>query len=384
MKHHLRTVATPAAVIDLSRLKQNTQRMAERAHILGVQLRPHVKTHKCVEAARFQAEGHFGGIAVSTLAEADFFGQNGFQDITFAVPLAPGRAPLAGRVAARLQKLNLLVDHPTAVLAIGDEASRRGQTICVLIKVDCGYHRAGLLPDDPLLLQLAQQIHKHPNLKLQGVLAHGGHSYDCIGVEAIRVVAEQERSMTVDAAERLRKANLPCPTVSIGSTPTMAVVEDLTGITEIRPGNYALFDHFQADIGSCSQDDIALSVISEVIGVYPERNTLLLDAGALALSKDPGATHVGKTPGFGRLCTLDGEALDGLTLSSLSQEHGKVNGADVSRFAIGDRLRIWPHHSCLVTALHDTLHIEQNGEFVDTWQPVRGWSILADDLELPG
>jgi len=375
MTHHLRTVPTPAAVIDLERLKQNTRKMAARAHRLGVQLRPHVKTHKCVEAAQLQAEGHFGGLAVSTLAEADFFGQRGFDDITFAVPLAPGRAPLAAQVAARLRQLNLVVDHPTAVDAIGEEARRRGQTLSLLIKVDCGYHRAGLLPDDPNLVRLAQQIHSHTHLNLLGVLAHGGHSYECVGVQAIRVVAEQERNMAVNAAAHLRNANLPCPTVSVGSTPTMAVVEDLTGITEIRPGNYALFDHFQADIGSCTPEDIALSVISEVIGVYPERSTLLLDAGALALSKDPGATHVGKTPGFGRLCTLDGHPLEGLTLTDLSQEHGKVKGSDVSRFTIGDRLRILPHHSCLVTALHETLYVEQEGAIVDTWQPVRGWSI---------
>jgi D-serine deaminase-like pyridoxal phosphate-dependent protein len=56
---------TPCAIVDLGVLQRNAVRMAERAHRLEVRLRPHVKTHKCVEAARLQVAGHFGGITVS-------------------------------------------------------------------------------------------------------------------------------------------------------------------------------------------------------------------------------------------------------------------------------------------------------------------------------
>ena len=112
----------------------------------------------------------------------------------------------------------------------------------VFIKIDCGYHRAGISPADKRLLPLARLIHAHPNLHFQGVLTHGGHSYDCKGLDAIRQVAEQERSLIVEAAERSVPDGLPVHVVSVGSTPTMVAVEDLSGVTEMRPGNYALFD----------------------------------------------------------------------------------------------------------------------------------------------
>jgi D-serine deaminase-like pyridoxal phosphate-dependent protein len=150
----------------------------------------------------------------------------------------------------------------------------------------------------------------------------------------------------------------------------------LSGVTELRPGNYALFDVFQARIGSCSTSDVALSVLSEVIGVYPERNAVLIDAGALALSKDPGATHVAENSGFGVICDLDLRPIPGLALLGLSQEHGKVlieEGFSGELPKVGDRVRILPNHSCLVTALHPSLHVVDSGALVDEWRPVRGW-----------
>jgi D-serine deaminase-like pyridoxal phosphate-dependent protein len=147
-------------------------------------------------------------------------------------------------------------------------------------------------------------------------------------------------------------------------------------VTELRPGNYALFDLFQASIGSCSTQDIALSVLTEVIGVYPERAQILVDAGALAMSKDPGATHVPGVSGFGQVCDIDGVWLEGLSLIGLSQEHGKIHIGESftnKNLQVGDRLRILPNHSCLVTALHDPLYVLDGGEITAEWRPVRGW-----------
>jgi D-serine deaminase-like pyridoxal phosphate-dependent protein len=367
---------TPCVVIDRARLLRNTQRMSERATRLGVHLRPHVKTHKCLEAARHQVAGHFGGITVSTLAEAEHFAAGGFDDITYAVPLAPGRARRAVDFSLRCPQFQVLVDHGDSVDALVAEARRMGASIGVLVKVDCGYHRAGLLPEDPELVALARRIHEAQSLRFMGVLAHGGHSYDCVGVDAIKRVAEEERRETVRAAETLRAAGLPVEVVSVGSTPTASVVEDLTGVTELRPGNYAVFDMFQASIGSCDTDDVALSVLSEVIGVYPERGMLLIDAGALAMSKDPGATHARGSDGFGLVCSLDGTPILGLSLVGLSQEHGKLVASPEFRGdlpGIGSRVRILPNHSCLVAALHTPLYVLEGDRVVDEWVPARGW-----------
>ena len=370
----LDTVATPAALVDLPRLKRNTERMSDRAQRLGVQLRPHVKTHKCVEAAKYQVAGHFGGITVSTLAEAATFGSAGFEDVTYAVPLSPGRAARAQELSETLAHLHLLVDHMDAVEALGARALARGHTQSVLIKVDCGYGRAGVTPEDPQLLALARKISDHPFLRFQGILTHGGHSYDCRGVEEILAVARQERAAILESAQRLTEASLAVHTISVGSTPTMAVVDHLDGVTEMRPGNYALFDRVQAMIGSCTMDDVALAVLTEVIGVYPERNTMLIDAGALALSKDAGAQHVSKGTSFGAVCDLDRKRIPDLEIVGLSQEHGKIHGTSLEKFSIGDRLLILPNHSCLVTALYERLHVWDGRKITDSWQPARGWA----------
>ena len=102
---------------------------------------------------------------------------------------------------------------------------------------------------------------------------------------------------------------------------------------------------------------------------------MLIDAGALALSKDPGATHVAENQGFGVVCDLDLRPITGLSLVGLSQEHGKLlveEGAG-STLRVGDRLRILPNHSCLVTALHESLQVVETGALVGEWRPVRGW-----------
>ncbi len=177
-------------------------------------------------------------------------------------------------------------------------------------------------------------------------------------------------------ADRLRRAGIEVPEVSVGSTPTMSVVDDLTGITEIRPGNYAFFDAFQAAIGSCRVRDCAFTVLATVIGCYPEAGRLVLDAGALALSRDPGPTHVDPDCGSGRVCGLDGGELEGLRLVSLSQEHGIVTVAPPARASdlpIGTRLRIVPNHSCLAAACFDRYHVADGDRIVDEWRPVRGW-----------
>ncbi len=370
------TMPTPAALIDAQRLKANAAHLARRAHMLGVHLRPHVKTHKCVEAARYQTQSHFGGITVSTLAEAEAFSRNGFTDITYAVPLTPGRATKACQINETIPHFQVIVDHHDAVDALVLAMHVSSSPMNVLIKIDCGYGRAGLLPEDPRLIELAQHITKAPQLRFAGVLAHGGHAYDCTSAQEIEVIAEQERSQTVMAASRVRDAGIGVTVVSVGSTPTACVVKDLTGVTELRPGNYALFDRFQSQIGACTDSDIALSVLTEVIGVYPERGMILVDAGALALSKDPGAIHINSTQSFGTVCTLELEPILGLSLVGLSQEHGKIAIDDSFGGAvpsIGARLRILPNHSCLVTALHKKLYVIESHTITDTWSPVRGW-----------
>lgn len=369
---HLTDLQTPAAVVDLDVVQRNCERMRGRLAGSGIALRPHVKTHKCVELARLQGAE---ALCVSTLAEAQAFVAAGFRDLILGVPLAPGRIPEVLGLAADTA-LAVLVDDPDVAAALNVAALGRGQRVRVWLKVDCGYHRAGVDPESDQALSLARRLHDAAGLDLRGVLTHAGHSYDCVDRAGIAEVAIEEVQVTTAFAQRLRDAGVAVPGVSIGSTPTLSVDCDRTGVTEGRPGNYVFHDLHQAGIGACTDADIGLSVLATVIGVHPARGTLLLDAGALALSKDPGPRHLGGAATLGRLQGLDGRDLPGLALVGLSQEHGKVQVAPEAPehgLRIGDRVRVLPNHSCLVAALHPVLHVAQGDRVVDRWRPVRGW-----------
>ncbi len=360
---------TPAFLIDLPVLKRNIAAMAERAKRMGVKLRPHVKTHKTVEIAEMQAPE--GAITVSTLAEAAFYRDAGFRDITYAVPLDPSRIADAAQVAAGLRALNLLVDHPETVAALEAYARDHRARFNVFLKVDSGYHRAGVDPEKPEAVILAKRLHESAHIDFRGLLTHAGHSYHCKGRECMAAVARQEREVMVGFAQRLKGEGIGPLVVSVGSTPTAVHAESWEGVTEIRPGNYAFFDRFMADIGACTLADCAASVLVGVVGAYPDRNRILVNAGALAFSKDPGATHVDPALGFGAVV-----GSPGLTLASLSQEHGILTSASpipFERYPVGSRLRIVPNHSCLTAALFPEYHVVEGEKVVDVWVPNRGW-----------
>ena len=153
-----------------------------------------------------------------------------------------------------------------------------------------------------------------------------------------------------------------------------AAVEHLDGIDEVRPGNYAFFDVFQAAIGSCALSDVAFSVLATVVSVHPDEQRAVIDAGALALSKDPGPTHVDPDCGFGRIVAVeDQHPLPGLRLTSFSQEHGEIRGPGTAALRPGIRLRILPNHSCLSAACFESFHVVRGTEIIDEWRPFRGW-----------
>ncbi len=360
----------PAALVDLDRLERNIRRTRDKADRYSVHLRPHVKTHKSVEIARLQFDGNTGPVTVSTLTEAEHFARAGFRDITYAVPLDPVLLDRAAALAGRIQRLNLLIDHPDLLEAV---ESRGGQPLSFFLKVDCGYHRAGVDPASSAALSLARRIADSDATTLAGILTHAGHAYGCRDREEILAVARAERETMVRFASRLEEGGVPVPEISIGSTPTLSVVDDLGGVTEIRPGNYVFFDRFQAAIGSCKPTDIAFSVLGSVIGTYPERSEFLLNTGAMALSSDPGAVHL--SPGFGFGEVFDPERPDGPSLgiiASISQEHAVVRTGGILPRP-GDRVRVTPNHSCLAAGQFDRYYAVRGTRIEGTMFPCRGW-----------
>ncbi len=366
----LHEIKTPAFIIDLPILQKNLDAMKSRAHKLGVRLRPHTKTHKTREIAEMQVDSS-RSLTVSTLAEAEFFLGAGFTDMIYAVPLFPDKLEMVTALIRQGAELKILIDHPSMISTLESRLRNTGISLKTLIKIDCGYHRAGLPPDSETAFTMAREIRSSQALRFEGILTHAGHSYNCRNTLEIIAASSDERKSVTSFAEKLKASGIPCPVISTGSTPTATHAENLEGVTEIRPGCYVFHDKYQADIGTCSMDSCAAMVLAGIIGSYPDRNQLLVDAGALALSKDPGAVHTKQTTTYGIL-----PEHKGMFLSSLSQEHGIITSSapiDFSRFKIGRKVLILPNHCCLAAALFPGYHIIDNGKVVDIWKPVRGW-----------
>lgn len=364
------SLATPSLILDLARVRRNAERMSAKATELGVRLRPHIKTHKCVEVARLQTAGHSGAVTVSTLEEARAFAANGFDDITYAVPIERGKFAAAFALMQQGVTLNLLTDDFATVNELNNAAGNAGVRPSVFVKIDCGTHRVGVEPTSEAAIMIPRLISDAEHLDFAGILTHAGHSYDVATKEDILAVAHHERDVMVELAEKLSDLGIDVPTVSIGSTPTMSLVDDLTGIDEIRPGNYIFFDNYQATLGSCSFEDTALTVLAAVIHVSDGK--LVIDAGGIAMSKDRGPVGLDPSCGYGRVLDLDGNDTE-MRLTSLSQEHGVVENAESLSYKVGDRVRILANHSCMTAAQYSHYNVLDDGEIGDRWQIHRGW-----------
>lgn len=349
-------IPTPALLVDLDVLERNLSRMQARCDELGVALRPHVKTHKCTEIGRMQRDLGARGITVATLEEARAFADAGFEDITWAFPVIAGRIAEAQEIAEQAT-LRLLVDSRAAVEAL----ERHGAPFPVWLEVDCGDHRSGVDAESEKAVALARRLAGSATLDFDGILTHAGHSYRAADAEGRLRVAGEERDVMTRFADRLRADGIDVPGVSVGSTPGMTVVDHLHGVTEARPGNYAYFDATQVALGSCEAKDCALTVWSSVVS--SARGRAVVDAGALALSKDVGGDG---RPSMGRLYEDygAGRLRDDARLASLSQEHGVV---DVP-LPVGSRVRILPNHSCLTNACFDRVHAVRGVDVVDVWR----------------
>ena len=366
-------VPTPAAVLDLDIVERNVAAMAAKARALGVALRPHAKTHKCVEVALLQRDHGARGLTVATLPEGRAFADAGCDDLTWAVPVVPGRIGEAVQLARRIT-LRLLVESDAAAGLLERAAREAGIRLHVWLEVDCGQHRTGVDPAAPHARALARRLAASRHLAFDGILTHAGHSYSALDREDLGRIADEERDATVAFRRALEADGLAVPGVSIGSTPTMAVATALEGVTEIRPGNYVFNDFVQAANGVCGAEDCALTVLASVISHQPGADHAVVDAGALALSKDLGPSAPARQRGYGPLLVgMAGREVEPrLRVRSLTQEHGVVAGPDAAdvdgRLAVGEKVRILANHSCLAAALFDEYYVVRGEEVVDRWR----------------
>jgi D-serine deaminase-like pyridoxal phosphate-dependent protein len=372
----LATLPTPCLLLDEPRMDANIARIHGRLAGTGVAYRAHLKTAKSVEVARRQMTTPHGPAMVSTLKEADVFAEAGVSDLCYGVGIAPDKLPHVKALSARCRSFTVILDSVEQAQAVA-AASSSELPLAALIEIDADGHRSGVRPDDAaLLLAIAGALGQAADLR--GVLAHAGESYGARGRAALEAAAEGERRAVVDAAAILRAAGHACPVVSVGSTPTLMGATSFAGLTEFRAGVCVFFDLFQAGVGVCTTDDIALSVLTEVIGHQKDKGWTITDAGWMAMSRDRGTATQTVDQGYGLVCDLAGRPIPDLVVVGANQEHGIVaqrpgSGLPAPELPIGTRLRVLPNHACATGAQYDRYEVVGPEGWRATWPRFSGW-----------
>ncbi|HTT50736.1 MAG TPA: alanine racemase [Streptosporangiaceae bacterium] len=347
-------VPTPAVVVDTAALDTNLRAMADSAAHRGIALRPHVKTHKSAEIARRQLALGAAGITVATVGEAEAFADAGVPDIFVAYPVWADAAR-AGRLRELAGRVRLSVGVDSATAAHRLAAALAGSPSQVLVEVDCGLRRSGVLPAGAGVVAAAATA---AGLPVAGVFTPPGHSY---APGAPGPAAADESSALAAAADSLAAAGLPCPVRSGGSTPTAALSLGPANdgpVTELRPGVYAFNDAQQVVLGTCAVDQVALAVLATVVSV-PADGRFILDSGAKVLGPDRPAW----APGHGLLPDFPVSVITGLW------EHHAVVSHPASQPApqAGDQMAVFPNHVCTAVNLVDSVYVAQDGQVVDVW-----------------
>ena len=350
LKAHSMDIRKPTLCIDERLARENIRIMAAKAARQGVLFRPHFKTHQSVEVGRWFRQAGVNAITVSSVTMARAFADAGWDDITIAFPLNVRETEEICALAARI-KLNVLFDNPEQAAAL---AKVLKQPPGFFIKVDTGYHRAGVLPGDRETMEAILSVAAGP-MEFRGFLTHTGQTYSAGSTEAVLQMSRESRAMLSGLKDAF-SGRYPGIITSVGDTPSCSISEDFSGADEIRPGNFVYYDLMQLRLGSCRFGQLAAAVICPVVSVYPSRNQALVYGGAVHLSKETliqpdGSKIYGLAVPFtgGRWGLPEGEDY----MVSLSQEHGLMRTG--SRWAAslrpGDLVAVIPVHSCLAADL---------------------------------
>jgi len=351
----LASVSRPTLVVDEVRVRRNIARMTEKATRAGVGLRPHFKTHQSARIGEWFRQAGVRAITVSSVDMARYFAGAGWTDITLAFPFNPRQLAEIRELARRVD-LGLLVDDERTAELLLDRLDAPAR---VWIKVDTGYGRAGISWEQAERIgTLAARLGQDGDLPFAGLLTHAGHSYGAGSRKQILAIHEQTVERIGAVREALSAAGSRDCLVSIGDTPCCSAAETFDGVDEIRPGNFVFYDLTQAQLGSCSDEDIAVAVACPVVGVHPDRGRIVIYGGAIHLSKDSLLDADGQLV-FGYLARADERGWIGadrdLPLVSVSQEHGVVAAerSAAERYEVGDVALVLPVHSCLTAEMFD-------------------------------
>lgn len=337
----------PALVLDEDRVRANIMRMAGRLQARGAKFRPHFKTHQSAEVGRWFRDAGVEAITVSSLPMAEYFAQDGWNDILIAVTANPRNYERYLKLAEKIN-LHLIVDHPGQVNPFWFPHHPR---LKMWIEIDIGDNRSGIPAENhDEILNLARYIEESPNMEFVGLLSHAGFTYRSRSNEDIHRMAQESGDRALKAIARIRESGFPGALLSYGDTPSCST-EHQVGFDELRPGNFIFYDLQQVEITSCSLEDIGVVMAVPVISVRSELGRVITHGGGVHLSRDFLGDRANAQ--FGKVVPLTetgwGDPIPGVSLHNLSQEHGWIKGPQewASTLHPGDLLGILPVHSCM-------------------------------------
>ncbi len=358
---------TPEVLLLHDVLAANIQAMQQRATGQGLELWPHVKTHKCLEIARMQLRAGAAGLTASKPDEALVFLRTGLGPVLLAYPILDPRKVDRVLETSGPTRVLFILDSPEGATCLAGAAERHNRQLEVFIKIDVGLGRCGLRPTDPALPRLARAVadlapagSRGHGLRLVGLLSHAGQAYAAADRHGVADVAEQERRHMLLAREKVSQATRRSPhslLLSVGSTPTVLAAPSFEGIAALRPGNYVFLDRGALRLGLASLADVALWVLARVVS--GNREHLIIDAGAKTLALDLGAHGSGgKDFGYGLAWPLFPEAgTEPLQVVRLSEEHGFVSRPPHLDVPLGALLAVLPNHACPVANLAERFRV---------------------------
>jgi D-serine deaminase-like pyridoxal phosphate-dependent protein len=338
----LAELETPALLVDLEVLEANLAEMAAVAARAGVRLRPHTKTHKSPEIARMQLAAGAAGITCAKLGEAEIMADAGLGDLLIAYPLV-GEDKLR-RLGALLERARVRVSLDSVEVAegLGRLGRELGRDVEVLVEVDTGLGRLGRPPGPPTA-DLVGRVARVRGVQVAGLLTHAGHAYRAGTPTELRHLAEREVLDLVETADLCRRQGVDLAEISVGSTPTARIGAFVDGVTEIRPGTYALNDTTMMRLGVATEATAAARVLATVVA-RPTQERFVLDAGSKCFTTD----NMGTVPDW-----LVVAGRPELHMDFLSEEHGVGHRDGGQELRIGDRLQVIPSHACGCVNLFD-------------------------------
>jgi D-serine deaminase-like pyridoxal phosphate-dependent protein len=343
-------ITKPTLLLNEKQVRKNIQDLVNKAKNSNVRFRPHFKTHQSISIGRWFREYGVTAITVSSLDMAQYFSKDGWNDIILAVPVNITQLSLINELASNV-RLGILVESTESAKHIIEQINT---SLDIWIEIDQGYHRTGVT-DFNKIMEIMKILTKNDNLNIRGLLTHAGHTYKTKSIEEIRNIHTSSVADLIKQQRGLKKLGFDLE-LSIGDTPSCALIEKFDAIDEIRPGSFVFFDLTHVKLGVTEEESVAICVACPVIAKYPERNEIVIYGGAIHLSKEFLLTPTGDQF-YGKVALFYGEkwneSIPEVVVSSISQEHGIIRGpsSTIDSISIGDILVILPIHSCLTANL---------------------------------